>query len=101
METRAAIYSRISRDDEQGGAGVARQEDDCRALCARKGWPIVATLTDNDYSAFSGRMRPAYERLMGLLDSGQVNAVVAWAPERLHRSPRELEDFIDVVERVG
>ena len=42
---------------------------------------------------------PGYERLIGLLEAGEVDAVVSWAPERLHRSPRELEDFIAVVER--
>lgn len=101
MSRRAAIYSRISRDDKDDGAGVARQEEDCRALCQRKGWTVAEVLTDNDISAYSGRLRPAYERMVAMLDRGEVDAVVAWAPERLHRSPRELEDFIDLVERVG
>jgi len=30
-----------------------------------------------------------------------VDVVVAWAPERLHRSPRELEDFLELLERTG
>ncbi len=38
-------------------AGVARQEEDCRALCARKGWEVIAVHPDNDVSAYSGAPR--------------------------------------------
>lgn len=98
---RAAIYTRISRDDHGDSAGVLRQEDDCRALCQRRGWKVVEVLVDNDVSAYSGRRRPNYERLKDLMAAERVDAVVAWAPERLQRSPRELEDFIDLVEKHG
>lgn len=30
-----------------------------------------------------------------------INAVIAWHTDRLHRSPRELEEFIDICERAG
>lgn len=56
---------------------------------------------DNDFSAYSGRVRPGYQSLMRDIGDGRVNAVVAWAPERLHRAPRELEDFLELVERTG
>lgn len=101
MPKQAVIYTRISRDEAGTGAGVARQEQDCRALCERKKWTVVGVCSDNDVSAFSGRRRPAYETLLGLLSAGTVNAVVAWAPERLHRSPRELEDFLELLEQTG
>ncbi len=32
------------------------------------------------------------------MENGQIQAVVAWHPDRLHRSPRELERFIDLAE---
>jgi site-specific DNA recombinase len=38
---------------------------------------------------------------MGGVAGGVVGAVVAWADDRLHRSPRELEDFIDAIESAG
>lgn len=56
---------------------------------------------DNDLSAYSGKARPEYERLLEDMRSGRIDAVVAWHPGRLHRSPRELEDFVDVVEKAG
>jgi site-specific DNA recombinase len=98
---RAAIYARISRDADGDGLGVARQVDDCRAHCALRGWQVVAEYVDNDVSAYSGRVRPSYQRLLADLTSGRVDLVVAWAPERLHRSPRELEDFLELIERQG
>jgi site-specific DNA recombinase len=35
------------------------------------------------------------------LRSGVVDAVIAWHTDRLHRSPRELEEFIDICEGAG
>ena len=98
---RAAIYTRISRDEAGEGLGVARQREDCDSLLRRRGWTVVGEYCDNDLSAFTGRPRPAYQRLVRDLKAGLVQAVVAWAPERLHRSPRELEDFIQLLEETG
>jgi DNA invertase Pin-like site-specific DNA recombinase len=96
--TTAAIYVRISRDPDGLRAGVERQEADCRSLCDRHGWEVVAVHVDNDTSAYSGKPRPGYRRLLSDLKRRKVGAVVAWHNDRLHRSPAELEDFIAVVE---
>jgi site-specific DNA recombinase len=65
---------------------------------AARGWTVSGVYVDDDRSAYSGKPRPAYEELIGDLKAGRIDAVVAWHPDRLHRSPRELEDFIDLVE---
>jgi site-specific DNA recombinase len=39
--------------------------------------------------------------LMQAIAVGEVHSVLAWAPERLHRSPRELEDFLELIEHHG
>src|SRR5438309_1452398 len=96
--TTAGVYCRISDDRTGEGLGVARQAEDGRAYCAARGWAVADVYVDNDISAYSGARRPAYERLLLDLASGEVNAVVAWHPDRLHRSPRELEAFIELVE---
>lgn len=97
----AAIYVRISSDSSGDGLGVARQEADCRALAEARGWTVREVYTDNDISAYSGKVRPAYERLLADIETGAVKAVIAWHGDRLHRSPRELERFIDLAERTG
>ncbi len=61
---------------------------------------MAAVYIDNDCSAFSGKERPEYRRMLDDLKNGIITAVIAWHPDRLHRSPRELEDFIDLLEAV-
>jgi len=95
----AAIYTRISSDRGGAGLGVERQQSDCETLVQRLGWTTIATFTDNDMSAYSGAPRPGYRALLDAITAGTVNAVVAWHPDRLHRSPRELETFIDLLDR--
>ena len=96
---RAIIYCRISRDKTGEALGVARQREDCEKLCADRGWTVAEVLVDNDLSAYSGAPRPAYSKLQDAVRAGEVDALVAWHPDRLHRSPRELEDFVDLVEQ--
>lgn len=96
-----AVYTRISKDryDERGG--VDRQRSDCDALCQREGWATVVYFEDNDVSAFSGKKRPGYDAMVQAVRDGFVDRIVAWVPDRLHRTVRELEDFIDLVEETG
>lgn len=96
--TRAVIYCRISRDRIGAGLGVERQEADCRALAARLGFTVVSVLVDNDLSAYSGKPRPGYKRLLELVAAGEADAVLAWHGDRLHRSLSELEHYISVCE---
>ncbi|HVV37633.1 MAG TPA: recombinase family protein [Acidimicrobiales bacterium] len=96
-----AVYVRISRDADLARLGVERQRVDCEKLCSSNGWSPVSIYEDNDVSAFSGKRRPAYLRMLDDIKAGAVDRVVAWHPDRLHRSPRELEDFIDLIEAAG
>jgi DNA invertase Pin-like site-specific DNA recombinase len=100
--TRAAIYCRISADREGAGLGVDRQRQDCEQLVEQRRWEVAGVYTDNDISAYQKRKpRPAYERLMADAKARRIDAIVVWHTDRLHRQPRELEDFVDVVETAG
>jgi DNA invertase Pin-like site-specific DNA recombinase len=98
---RAGIYTRISYDPAGQRAGVERQRIDCEALCLARGWEVVTYLEDNDRSAYSGKPRRAYQQLLRAVEVGEIDAIVTWHNDRLHRSPKELEGFIDLVERTG
>jgi site-specific DNA recombinase len=98
---RAAIYARISRDTEGTELGVTRQQDDCAREAARRGWEVVGRYVDNDVSANSKRPRPEYQRMKRDIESGHIEAVVVWSIDRLTRSPRELEDIIELADRQG
>lgn len=56
---------------------------------------------DDDRSAYTGKPRPGYDKLLEAVSAGAIDAIVAWDPDRLHRHPRELEDFIELVEDHG
>lgn len=98
---RAAIYTRISKDTEGTELGVTRQQEDCRREAARRGWDVADLYTDNDVSATRSKTRPEYQRMLRDIRSGHIQAVVVWSIDRLTRTPRELEDIIDLADRHG
>uniref|UniRef100_A0A5Q5BTJ9 Recombinase n=2 Tax=unclassified Mycobacterium TaxID=2642494 RepID=A0A5Q5BTJ9_MYCSS len=97
----AAIYARISADVEGTGLGVARQVQDCRKLAADRGWQVGDEYVDNDVSAYSGKPRREYARMLDDLKSGARDAVIVYNLDRLHRRPVELEEFVALCESVG
>lgn len=119
--SRAGIYCRISEDRKRDrqktgpegrressrrgsggdGLGVRRQESDCRRLATRLGVEVVEVYVDNDVSAFSGKPRKDYKRLLADLQAGHLDTVIVWHTDRLHRLPRELEEYLDICERRG
>ncbi|MFG2938080.1 recombinase family protein [Streptomyces sp. NPDC048282] len=93
------IYTRISKDDEAEGLGVARQEEDCRLHCAARGWEVAKVYEDNDLSAYRRKtVRPEFRQMLEDLKAGRIDGVVAWDIDRFTRQPRELEAWIDEYE---
>jgi DNA invertase Pin-like site-specific DNA recombinase len=101
MVKSAGICARISSDPASTRLGVERQIADCEALAERKGWPVGEVYVDNDVSAYSGQVRAAYQQMFEDLKHGLRDAEVVWDLDRLHRQPRELEAFFDLVDAVG
>jgi DNA invertase Pin-like site-specific DNA recombinase len=101
VPTAAAIYARISSDPDGDQLGVTRQIADCRTFAERRGWPIHDEYVDDDRSAYSGKTRPEYRRMLADIREGAVDAVVVWHLDRLHRQPRELEEFFEVCDSAG
>ena len=79
------IYCRISDDREGRQNGVERQERQCRSLAERNGDIVVRVFVDDDRSAYSGKPRPDYNKMLAFLDAGQAIGVYALAPTRLYR----------------
>jgi site-specific DNA recombinase len=95
------MYGRISEDREGAGLGVERQLDDQCSLFTQLGLRLVGVYADNDLSAFTGKPRPDYLAMLAELDAGRARVVTAWHTDRLHRTPKELETYIDLAERRG
>jgi Resolvase, N terminal domain len=60
---------------------------------------VVGVYTDNDVSASKGKARPAYRRLLDDLAAGVADAVIVWDLDRLHRRPKELEEFLELADQ--
>ena len=81
--------------------GVTRQIEDCERLIAGRAWEVAERYVDDDVSAYSGKVRPAYKRMLADLRGGFLDAVVVYDADRLHRQPMELEQFLDLCKEVG
>jgi site-specific DNA recombinase len=95
---RAGLYLRLSRDPHGTRAAVERQEIELREMCAEMGWEVAEVYVDNDRSAYNlKKPRKDYQRMMADIEGGALEAVAAWHNDRLHRSSKELNHFIEVV----
>lgn len=101
MGDRVALYQRISEDDLGLEKGIARQEDDGRALATSRGWTVVAVLSDNDISALKGAYRPDYEKLLDMARRGEIDRVVVFHTSRLWRNRKERAEGIEIFARAG
>ena len=95
-----AYYLRQSLDRDLTKVSIDYQRKGIHKLCDAKGWDAPVEYLDRNVSATTGR-RPAYEDLCRDIADGVVKRVAVWDMDRLHRQPRELEDFIDLAERHG
>ena len=55
----AAIYARISSDQDGTTLGVQRQLEDCRKLAADLGWQVGDEYVDNDLSPTAASAAPS------------------------------------------
>lgn len=94
---RAAIYLRISKDKREG-AGVRRQETECRERAEQLGWEIVVVYVDNDVEASSGKPRKGYLQMLEDMKENRIDAVIGWHSDRIYRRPDELEDLIKIAD---
>lgn len=102
MGQRAVVYARISQDRGGERVGVDRQLKDCLKHAKDKGYVLAhEPFVDNNVSAYSGKPRPEYKKMAQLVESDGVGVIVVWHIDRLYRSPRELEDLIDLIEGKG
>lgn len=94
---RVAIYARVSFDKDQSKAGVDRQLVACREMTETLGADQVAEYVDNSISAYSGAIRPEFERLLADLAAGRHDVLTCWDTDRLYRAPQDLERLIDII----
>jgi site-specific DNA recombinase len=98
---RAVIYTRISRDDSGEGKSNERQEEDCRAFARLRGWEVIDVQHDISISAYTGKARPGWARVMEMMSGREADVVIAWKLDRITRTVRELSDIIQLSRETG
>ena len=95
---RAAIYCRLSKDDELQGesASIANQRELLENYCEKQGWEVVAVYQDDGYTGLNTD-RPDLKRLLKAVEKKVINLVVTKDLSRLSRNyldaGRLIEDF--------
>lgn len=97
----AAIYLRISQDPREDGLAVERQESECLAIVASRGWTPGRIYKDTVSASKKNVKRPEYEQMLLDFHRGKFSALVCWDLDRLTRQPRQLEDWIEAAEDKG
>lgn len=92
----ALICARISKDKTGAGLGVDRQERDCRKLADHLGATVLDVYVDNDISAYGGNVRPRYRAMLERMTGGDIDYVLCWATDRLHRRLDDMREYADV-----
>lgn len=96
---RSLLYKRISDDQTGEEAGIERQDVALRALSAKLGATVAEDFFDNDISAYSGKPRPGFEKLLVAIASGNYDVLIVWHVDRLYRSMKDLERIIEAAEK--
>src|SRR4051812_1456491 len=96
---RVGAYGRMSQDVSGEMLGVTRQFDECDALSVRNDWghiPERLRFDDNDLSAYNGKRRPGFEKLLATIERGEIDVLAVWHTDRLYRSMKDLLRLIEV-----
>jgi hypothetical protein len=87
---RAALYLRRSTDEQ--GVSLDDQEDEGRANCADRGWPVVEVYRESASGYKLGTPRPALDRMLADAAAGRFVVLVVWrlnvCPARWAPTPR-------------
>ena len=94
---KAAIYCRLSKDDDQVGESVSieTQKMMLTDYCIEHGYEIFDIYVDDGFSGLNFN-RPAFMRLLNDIDDGKVNLIITKDLSRLGRDYIQTGYFIDV-----
>jgi DNA invertase Pin-like site-specific DNA recombinase len=92
-------YVRVSTDRQaEHGVSLEAQEAKIRAMATVQGSELIDVIVDGGESAKSLN-RPGLQKLMGLVNSGKVQAVIVAKLDRLTRSVKDLCGLLELFEK--
>ena len=84
--TRAAIWARVSTDDQDSGNQLA----ELRAWAERRGFTVVTEYVLNGTSAWNGKQRDALSAALADARVGKWDVLLCWSLDRLSREGVEV-----------
>ena len=93
---RAALYMRLSRDDEGTGesSSISTQRDILRAYAKDQEIAVVDEYVDDGYSGTNFE-RPAYRRMISDIEAGLINCVITKDLSRLGRNSSKTAELLE------
>jgi len=88
---RAGIYMRVSTDRQKKQDTIASQRRILPGLARDRGYKVVDQYVDEGASGESVEGRPEFQRLLGDVKLGKVDAIIAVDFDRITRSSNEME----------
>lgn len=92
MRMKAAIYIRVSTQEQVENYSIQAQTEKLTALCRSKDWDVYDTFIDGGYSG-SNMNRPALNEMLSKLH--EIDAVVVYRLDRLSRSQKDTITLIE------
>ena len=97
---RAALYARVSTEEQAEGWSLDAQIGACRAFCQSKGWSVAAEYVDAGISGTTGQ-RPQLLAMMAAAEAGAVDVVICHKLDRFFRNLRQLLAALDRLREIG
>lgn len=86
MTKQAAIYSRVSTDEQAKGYSLKTQIEACQTYAQERGYAVAATFSD-DYTG-AAIDRPALNQLRDYMARNPLDVVIVYDIDRLARKSR-------------
>ena len=99
-DVRAAVYVRVSTQEQVEGTSLDVQRQACRSHAERLGWRVAAEFADEGVSGSLGN-RPALDELLTACRGGLIDAVVVHRLDRFGRSLRHLSNTLGELDEIG
>ena len=93
---KAIIYLRTSTEEQE----PENQKKECLEFAKNRGYEVTEVLLEK-ISAFSGELRPNYERVKASARNGEIQAVIVWALDRWVRNRDTLLDDVTILRNYG
>ena len=96
QEVRAAIYCRLSKDDDQDGpsASIQNQREMLSRYCEEQGWQVAGIFQDDGYTGLN-MDRPDFQRMLKLIEQGMFDVVLTKDLSRLGRNYLQTGQLIE------